>query len=278
VSRRCFARGRVRSRRLRHPWRSRAGCAAGSGSLTSKRRVGRRTGRPNSGVHVAAPQHAVAADSLPRFAWSLAAERRLVRQRRGKWTAVGAMCRSPAGSSQDCCWSVGCGFSTEPSQIGGLRPVLPTPIQHRGHNAAPSSLSLLWLHSWPHSSWFGLFAGSAPLPNMPLQRTRSRALLGRSPLNGGSLGCESDVQRCRGEVSPAAEIRRGATVAFAEHAPGAPRVPGASRSFVETGGAPAGPMRASMSPHPNMPLQRTRTPRFARRCSPLNGGSLDGDE
>jgi hypothetical protein len=24
--------------------------------------------------------------------------------------------------------------------------------------------------------------------NMPLQRTRSRALLGRSPLNGGSLG------------------------------------------------------------------------------------------
>jgi hypothetical protein len=24
-------------------------------------------------------------------------------------------------------------------------------------------------------------------PNMPLQRTRSRALLGRSPLNGGSL-------------------------------------------------------------------------------------------
>jgi hypothetical protein len=29
---------------------------------------------------VAAPQHAVAADSLPRFAWSLAAERRLVRR------------------------------------------------------------------------------------------------------------------------------------------------------------------------------------------------------
>jgi hypothetical protein len=26
------------------------------------------------------------------------------------------------------------------------------------------------------------------LPNMPLQRTRSRASLGRSPLNGGSLG------------------------------------------------------------------------------------------
>jgi hypothetical protein len=25
---------------------------------------------------------------------------------------------------------------------------------------------------------------------------------------------------------------------------------------------------------PNMPLQRTRTPRFARRGSPLNGGSL----
>jgi hypothetical protein len=31
-------------------------------------------------------------------------------------------------------------------------------------------------------------------PDMPLQRTRSRALLGRSPLNGGSLdGGESGV-------------------------------------------------------------------------------------
>jgi hypothetical protein len=31
-----------------------------------------------------------------------------------------------------------------------------------------------------------------PTPNMPLQRTRSRALLGRSPLNGGSLGVRKE--------------------------------------------------------------------------------------
>jgi hypothetical protein len=34
-------------------------------------------------------------------------------------------------------------------------------------------------------------------PNMPLQRTHSRASLGRSPLNGGPLGVGSPGQLCR---------------------------------------------------------------------------------
>jgi hypothetical protein len=109
---------------------------------------------------------------------------------------------------------------------------------------------------------------------MPLQRTRSRASLGRSPLNGGSLGCGASSKPGRERVAPAAEVQRGRRLTVGEHAPDAPRAPGASPRIFESGGAPAGQMRASMSPPPNMPLQRTRTPRFARRGSPLNGGSL----
>jgi hypothetical protein len=108
---------------------------------------------------------------------------------------------------------------------------------------------------------------------MPLQRTRSRASLGRSPLNGGSLGCESDVQRCRDDVSPAAENRPGAAITLGVHAPGAPRVPGALLARGTARGAPAGQKLASMWPQPNMPLQRTRSRALLGR-SPLNGGSL----
>jgi hypothetical protein len=109
---------------------------------------------------------------------------------------------------------------------------------------------------------------------MPLQRTRSRALLGRSPLNGGSLGCTSRWLRCRPQVSPAAEERAGLVLGRGHHAPDAPPVPGASRLSSTAGGAPAGLMQATKPRQPNMPFQRTRAPRFARRRSPLNGGSL----
>jgi hypothetical protein len=110
---------------------------------------------------------------------------------------------------------------------------------------------------------------------MPLQRTRSRASLGRSPLNGGSLGCESHVQRCRDDASPAAEYGPGASATLGVHAPGAPRVPGPSPQSVVSGGASAGRILASMWPHPNMPLQRTHSRALLGR-SPLNGGSLGG--
>jgi hypothetical protein len=44
-----------------------------------------------------------------------------------------------------------------------------------------------WRLSIRAISMAGAQLSSGQRPNMPLQRTRSRALLGRSPLNGGSL-------------------------------------------------------------------------------------------
>jgi hypothetical protein len=87
------------------------------------------------------------------------------------------------------------------------------------------------------------------------------------------LGCESDMQRCRDAISPAAEVQWGAAVVLAENAPGAPPVPGALLARETARGAPAGQKLASIWPHPNMPLQRTRSRALLGR-SPLNGGSL----
>jgi hypothetical protein len=115
-------------------------------------------------------------------------------------------------------------------------------------------------------------------PNMPLQRTRApRFARCGSPLNGQQLGRGASFEPGRHIVDPAAEGQRGGRVTVSEHAPDAPRVPDPSPRISGSGGAPAGQMRASMSPLPNMPLQRTRSRALLGR-SPLNGGSLGGRE
>jgi hypothetical protein len=108
---------------------------------------------------------------------------------------------------------------------------------------------------------------------MPLQRTRSRALLGRSPLNGGSLAGGSGLQRflSTGALAPVERLRD--RIRLGRNAPGAPRAQGGVPASQTGGGAPAGLTQAINAPPSNMPLQRTRSRALLGR-SPLNGGSF----
>jgi hypothetical protein len=114
-------------------------------------------------------------------------------------------------------------------------------------------------------------------PNMPLQRTRSRASLGRSPLNGGSLAGGSGFQRFLSAGAAAAVERLRDRLLLGRNAPGAPLAWGEAPASDVGGGAPAGPTQAINAPPSNMPLQRTRS-RASLGRSPLNGGSLGPPE